>query len=555
MFEESEPDEPESLLPVGTLVGAKYAIKRVLGTGGNGAVYEGEHTAIGHRVAIKVARLSQKERALALARFSREARICGSLRHPNVGQVYDVGELEDGSPYMVMELQEGRSLADVFDEMQLPIVALVGIARQLLAGLAAAHAAGVVHRDIKPDNVMIVRDVKGDVMVKLVDFGISMTMRTDVDGGTTGEDVIIGSPDYMAPEQFRGAAIDVRTDLYAVGVLLYEGITGRLPFSGESMADLLISVFQDKVEPPSALRADCPPELEGVVLAAMSRDPGLRPQSAELMSRAFDQLAGPRREAGFTLTGLEEQSRERRPTGAHRRRTADLRTLQDLGAQVEQRSRIARAPRIPLFVAGGVAALVLIALLSHSRSTPPITATSTRSAIARTPPKPPAPQTPAAGTESPSATTPAATAPSVPDAEPAASQPARSHERSARATPARAARRAASSTPTKATSPAASAAAAAAPAKPSSADATATTALFREAAIAFVHGDSARSRDLYLQVLARDPARADAYRGLGLACARLGRRAEAARAFERYLQMRPDAADAARIRAELAKLR
>src|SRR4051812_6432617 len=155
LFDESEPDAPESLLPIGSLIGGKYVIKRVLGSGGNGAVYEGEHTTIGHRVAIKVARLSQKEREHALARFSREARICGSLRHPNVGQVYDVGMLDDGSPYMVMELQEGRSLAEVFDEMQLPVVALIDIARQLLAGLAAAHAAGVIHRDIKPDNVMI----------------------------------------------------------------------------------------------------------------------------------------------------------------------------------------------------------------------------------------------------------------------------------------------------------------------------------------------------------------------------------------------------------------
>jgi serine/threonine-protein kinase len=466
--------------------------------------------------------------------------------------------MDDGSPYMVMELQEGRSLADVFDEMQLPIAALVGIARQLLAGLAAAHAAGVVHRDIKPDNVMIVRDVKGDVVVKLVDFGISMTVRTDVDGGTTDEDLIIGSPDYMAPEQFRGADIDVRTDLYAVGVLLYEGITRRLPFTGESMADLLISVFQDKVELPSALRADCPPELERVVLAAMSRDPALRPQSAEQMSRALDQLAGPRQEAGINLDVLEEQSRDKRATGAHRRRTADLRTLQDLGAQVQRRSRAWRAQRIALFAAGGMAVLVLIAVLSHSRSTPPAAAGSTpRPAIAHAPSTPPEPtpaQVPAAGTDAPPAPSPAAIEPSIPDAKPAANPPVQARERTARTTSSRGARRAAASTLAKPASPAAPAAPAA-PAKPSSADATATTALFREAAIAFVHGDSARSRDLYSQVLARDPARADAYRGLGLACARLGRRAEAARAFERYLQMRPDAADAARIRAELAKLR
>ena len=393
---EDEADEPVSLLPLGSLIGDKYVIKRVLGSGGNGAVYEGEHTAIGHRVAIKVARLSQKERAHALARFTREARICGSLRHPNVGQVYDVGMLEDGSPYMVMELQEGRSLAEVFDEMQLPIAALVDITRQLLAGLAAVHATGVIHRDIKPDNVMIVRDVKGEVVVKLVDFGISKAVRADAGGGAPEEDIIIGSPDYMAPEQFRGRVLDVRTDLYAVGVLLYEGITGRLPFTGESMADLLISVFQDQVRPPSALRTDCPPELERIVIAAMSRDAALRPESADQMSRTLDQLGGLRQEARSNLTGLDEQPRERRPTAGHRRRTADLRTLQDLGAQVEQQSHVTRAPRKAWLVAGSVAAIALIAALSHSRSAFVPAAKPAPPAAVRPPRAVPPPQTPAA---------------------------------------------------------------------------------------------------------------------------------------------------------------
>jgi serine/threonine-protein kinase len=551
-FDDSEPEQPESLLPIGSLVGGKYAIKRVLGSGGNGAVYEAEHTAIGHRVAIKVARLSQKERAHALARFSREARICGTLRHPNVGQVYDVGMLDDGSPYMVMELQEGRSLADIFDEMQLPIVALIDIARQLLAGLGAAHAAGVIHRDIKPDNVMIVRDVKGEVVVKLVDFGISKTLRTDVEGGTTEEDIIIGSPDYMAPEQFRGAAIDVRTDLYAVGVLLYEGITRRLPFTGDTMADLLISVFQHKVEPPTALRADCPPELERIVQSAMSRDPVMRPHSADQMSRALDQLGGQRQEARNNLIGLDEQPRGRRPTAGHRRRTADLRTLQDLGAQVERRPRASRVPRIALLIASGMAAFVLIAALSQVRSTPATVASPGPATLARVPS---APQPPATATDSQRALSPASAGAGVSEVEPASNPSVPQPERTARPTSSRVSRRAAPSAAMKTTPPTAPAAAPApAPAKPNAADATAATALLREAAIAFVHGEAGRSRDLYLQVLARDPARADAYRGLGLASARLGRRAEAARAFERYLQMRPDAADAARIRAELAKL-
>ena len=540
--EDSEPAEPVTLLPIGSLIGGKYEIKRVLGTGGYGAVYEGEHTAIGHRVAIKVARLSTKEREHALAKFTREARICGSLRHPNVGQVYDVGMLEDGAPYMVMELQEGRALAEILDEIQQPNVARVDKARHLLAGHAPAHAAGVIHRDIKPDNVMIVRDVKGDIVVKLVDFGISKTLRPDGEGGKTDEELIVGSPDYMAPEQFRGTAIDVRTDLYAVGVVLYEGITGRLPFVGERMADLLISVFKDKVEPPTALRPDCPPELERIVLTAMSRDSVMRPHSADQMSRALDQLRGQPQEGPASLTSLDEQIHDRRPTGGHRRRTADLRTLQDLGAQVERRTRALRTQkRGALVVACGVAAFVVVAALGKPRSTPATPATAANPTPAARAPRAPAPQPPAAAVEPPRTTAPVATEASVPAVSP---------ERTPRPTLSRAPRRTAPKT-----SPLPASAPTVAPAKTSTADATATTALFREAAIAFVRGESQRSRDLYLQVLARDPARADAYRGLGLASARLGRRAEAARAFERYLQARPNAPDAARIRAELAKLR
>jgi serine/threonine protein kinase len=553
LFEDSEQqDRPaEASLPMGSLVGGKYLIKRVLGSGGNGAVYEGEHATIGHRVAIKVARLAQDERAYALARFSREARICGSLRHPNVGQVYDVGMLEDGSPYMVMELQEGRSLGDVFDEMRLPIVALIDITRQLLAGLGAAHSAGVIHRDIKPDNVMIVRDVKGGVVVKLVDFGISKTAQADVDSGKTDEDVIIGSPDYMAPEQFRGGTIDVRTDLYAVGVLLYEGVTGRLPFEGETIADLLVSVLHRELEPPTTLRPDCPPELERIVLTAMSRDPAMRPHSADQMSRALDQVSAQRQDVATNLDGLSEQSHSKRPTGGQRRRTADLRTLQDLGAKVEVQTHPTRVRRIAMRAAGGAAVVALLLGLWSLRSTPAPVSHPQQPALAPTSPFTPPPRAPADQAQ-PTPVAPSAEAPAR-DSELNATPSQRADERISRVTRSRPARRGAAATP------AASKQAPAAPPPPappttSAADATATAALLREAAIAFVHGEAERARSLYLQVLARDPARADAYRGVGLASARLDRRAEAAHAFERYLQMRPNAPDVARIRAELAKL-
>src|SRR5688572_7737352 len=142
-------------LPAGYMLGGKYEIKRLLGEGANGSVYEGEHAEIGHRVAIKVVHKNLAAREDIIARFRREARICGTIRNRHVGQVYDVGQLPSGAPYMVMELQEGRSLAAVLEEeRRLPISTVIDIGRQLLIGLQAAHDIGAIHRDVKPDNIM-----------------------------------------------------------------------------------------------------------------------------------------------------------------------------------------------------------------------------------------------------------------------------------------------------------------------------------------------------------------------------------------------------------------
>src|SRR5688500_10345413 len=191
----------EPALPAGFVIDGKYEIKRLLGSGGSGSVYEAEHVTIGHRVAIKVVHSRERRREDSLARFRREAKICGAIRHPHVGQIYDVGALEDGTPFMVMELHDGRSFGDVLHESILPIAAVIEVTRQLLAGLGAVHHAGAIHRDVKPDNAMIVRASSGDLVVKLVDFGISKVVRADIrERALTREDVIIGSPDYMAPE-------------------------------------------------------------------------------------------------------------------------------------------------------------------------------------------------------------------------------------------------------------------------------------------------------------------------------------------------------------------
>lgn len=548
-----EGDAGFEALSVGSLVAGKYEVKRVLGSGGNGAVYEAEHTAIGHRVAIKVVHRALADREGILARFAHEARICGSLRHPNVGQVYDVGTLDDGAPYLVMELQEGRSLGDVLDEVALPIAAIIDIARQLLSGLSAVHQAGAVHRDVKPDNLMIVRDRTGDAVVKLVDFGIAKPIGRRTGGrSTTGEGTIVGSPDYMPPEQLRGDDVDARTDLYAVGVVLYESITRRMPFDGGSVSDLVASVMRDSVTPPTALREDCPRELERVVLKALSRNPARRFQTADEMSRALAEVPVPRR--GAPEVSLAHISERPRPTAddahAHRRRTIDSSTLewvQDyLGGARHKRRRLVWL--IALAAAAGALALLGPALLVPTVSVGPGVVR-----VEEVEPESPVPAV--ARKQEPEVTFVAPSAPRVAAAPVVLAPPVAPPEEPPRLpAPAARVRPESPSEPQRAPVSLSEPRSARVEASAQPAEPRDPTALLEKAATSFVLGDAEGACDLYRQIVRTWPRQADAWRGLGLAASRLGERAEAVRAFERYLELRPDASDAARVRQRLDEL-
>jgi serine/threonine-protein kinase len=524
---------PRPLLLPGSTIGGKYLIQRVLGSGGNGTVYHAEHASIGHQVAIKVVHPSLSGTAEVLARFGREARICGSLRHPNIGQVYDVGVLESGAPYMVMELQAGRSLREVLDEMTLSTAAIVEIGCQLLAALSAAHETGVVHRDVKPDNVMVVRDANGVVVVKLVDFGVCKQLRTAFDGSVTQRGMMVGSPSYMAPEQLRGEEVDARTDVYAVGALLYEAITERTPFDASTVADLLVAILQAPIEPPRRHRPDCPPELELAVLAALSRDPAQRPPTAEQFARALSlvPLRDARGKAGTTLVDLGERllPDTNAANAGRRSRTIDkLRTLaRDMNAARQRLDpRLVRAAvgatlglmLLPMVISAGGSSTAHQQAVATTGQAPltsvssTVSAVSVRSHVAATvtpasaapPPRIPAPQ------------------PRVPATDPTIDAEAPTAPR--------------------------------APARAASEPGPAAEALMKAAATAFVRGDAPKAHQLYLQALAHEPQRPEALRGLGLALNRMSRRVEAARAFDRYLQLRPHADDASRIRALLEEL-
>lgn len=535
-------DEPT--LPIGFMIADKYAIKRVLGVGGDGAVYQGEHSEIGHLVAIKVAHRSRSDREDIMERFRREARICGSLRHPNVGQIYDVGKLNDGSPYMVMELQEGRSLADVIDETALPIAAILDIVRQLLSGVGAAHRSGILHRDVKPDNVMLVRDRSGEVVVKLVDFGISKSL-VHSDREVTAEGIIVGSPDYMPPEQLRGDPVDVRTDTYAVGVLLYEALTRQTPFDASNIPDLVASILRDPVKPPSQLRFDCPPELERVVLKAMSRDPAQRYQTADELSRALAALQDvvtrrvPDAQALLLGTKLTDPALPKR---TRLKRTIDNRTLQDIGVQKKPELATLRPGVLRTKsrrVALGVGALLLLAaaVLRITGSGEP----EREAPVARLP-APHVATTPSQMPVLPASAATRTTAP-APIAAPAAAPVSAKLPVAA----SNAVRRVATRRPTSDAVPSSTNEA-------SAADALPIATLLKEAGTAFVRGDASRAHDLYRQVIARAPAQAEAWRGLGVVSSRIGQAAEAAHAYQRYLELRPDAPDSARIRELLTKL-
>lgn len=275
---------------IGQLVEGKYRIDKMIGKGGMGAVYAAENTRLGKTVAIKVLTQGHDNHSPAARRFMREARVAGSIGHRNIVEVFDLGELADGTPFIVMELLEGESLADRLDVMGgLPIEQVVAIAKQILSGLEAAHNKGVIHRDLKPDNIFLKRQIGTSApAVKIVDFGISKTTSEDTMAITmTG--AVVGTPYYLSPEQARGDRdIDLRIDIWAMGVLLYECLTGVMPFNADNYGSLLVKILNERAKSPRKLRPAISPELDAVVMTALAHDREERFSSATEMLAALN---------------------------------------------------------------------------------------------------------------------------------------------------------------------------------------------------------------------------------------------------------------------------
>jgi serine/threonine-protein kinase len=276
-----------SLAP-GAILDGRYRIVRPLAEGGMGVVYEVEHTGLGKRFALKLLRAEIADVPGVAARFDREARTTSQLDHPHIVRVTDSGRSHEGL-YLVMELLDGRSLAALLAEQgRLPVQRAVAITDQVLDALSAAHVAGLVHRDLKPDNIFLCASGRADDVVKVLDFGIAATRTEGPATKLTQAGAVLGTPGYLAPEQAMGRAdLDGRVDLHAVGVVLYEMIAGRLPYEGDNYNQLMHAILIGKHPRIDALVPDLPAALVNVIEQALATQPDQRYLAAADMRAAL----------------------------------------------------------------------------------------------------------------------------------------------------------------------------------------------------------------------------------------------------------------------------
>ncbi len=280
---------------IGTSIG-NYQIQRLIGEGGMGKVYLAEHPGIGRLAAVKVLTPSDAADPQIVSRFITEARAANAIRHPNIVDIYDSGVLEGGTPYIVMEFLDGEALKDALARGPLPINDAIDWGCQIAEALAAAHAHDVVHRDLKPDNLILVADPRrlGKKQVKVLDFGIAKLQRRTLDQvHKTRTGSLLGTPLYMSPEQCMSQKdIDARTDIYSLGVILYEMVTGRRPFDSDGVYAVISMHINDPPVSPVTFRPDLPRDLEAVIMQALAKAPADRQESMAVLHSRLELARG-----------------------------------------------------------------------------------------------------------------------------------------------------------------------------------------------------------------------------------------------------------------------
>jgi eukaryotic-like serine/threonine-protein kinase len=402
---EQQAEQLAGLPKAGDVIGGKFVVEGVLGVGGMGAVLSARHAHLGQKVAIKVLLRHAARAPEAVARFLREAKTAVGLQSAHVVRVMDVGTLDDGLPYMVMEHLTGTDLdALLAARKTVRVEEAVGFVLQAMEAIAEAHAAGLVHRDLKPANLFLTTSPDGSALVKVLDFGISKSSSGGSgDQSLTATTAIMGSPLYMSPEQLRSSKkVDARTDIWALGVILYELVAGRPPFEDETVTGLCSKIAADLAVPLRTVRPEIPAPFDAVVMACLQKDATLRPQTVGDLAAALRPFA-----PGEAALAVDRILRISGPANARPPPSAPLAPASDPSASGAAHSATATADTVATWntpgtgrrrrtsailaafaavtVAGGLAVAVVLARGAHPAAAP------SEPPVAAAPPSVPAP--------------------------------------------------------------------------------------------------------------------------------------------------------------------
>jgi serine/threonine-protein kinase len=380
------PDDP---IKPGDVLSNKFRVERVLGVGGMGVVVAATHLQLGQLVALKFMLKQALQFADNVARFEREARAAVRLRSDHVAKVTDVGRLDDGAPYMVMEFLEGEDLDRYMRRYgPLPIQTAVDFLLQASEAIAEAHSLGIVHRDLKPKNLFLTQRLNGEPLVKVLDFGVSKVAGAD-ELSLTQTTQVLGSPSYMSPEQLRASRdVDGRTDIWALGAILYELLTGSVPFPATTLTQLTAMVVSDPPRPIESLRQDIPDEMRQIIMRCLEKKPEARFQTVADLAAALSPFASPSAVALATqrmgALGISSSSRlsvpQERPSFRAPGGSTDVAWDQTQLAESKPHHEQRRVPIVPIVIGVAAASMIIGALafmkLSHRESHDPVTATS-----------------------------------------------------------------------------------------------------------------------------------------------------------------------------------